>query len=432
MERSDPWVQLLAERFAAGFPADPLDHRTVGRESEHPLVLPDGSAGDLAALWPVLQELAPELQSKSEPSGLTVELTGPRFQIVAEVGRGTVELVVGPHHSLLETAAAHLEGLRLLQEAAMRVGQRVLGYGIQPLTPPSRELMTAKQRYGALHEVIGDDWLSFALTASDQVHAAISRGELVLQTTIGHLLTPAHIALCANSPVAGGEDQGVCSTREARMGRIGAAEGRHGLPLGPDADVADMIRRYVNQPWLIRYEGPGARPCTGRFADRLASAGAPTDGLDAEVWSDFLTHEHYIWNSARPRSRHGTVELRAACQQPLGESMAAAAFGVAVACSAGPLALLLEDRLGDEAWPVMVRWHGAAVREGLGAPPPVNGLLEEILVILQQGLNQRGLGEGVLLQPLFDRLQRGRCPAQDARAVFARGGMAALVDHAAR
>ncbi len=428
MERTDPWVQLLAARFVAGFSDTIPAARTVGRESEHPIVRPDGTAGEIGELWPILEELAPELRPKREASGLMVELAGPRFQIVAEVGRGTIEIVVGPHPHLLGTAAAHAEALALIQEAAARSGQRILGYGIQPATGPTAALMTGKQRYGTLHEVIGDDWLSFALTASDQVHAAIGRDELVLQTTVGHMLTPALVALCANSPIADGRDHGVCSLREARMGVIGAAQGRHGMPTGPDRDAADMIRRYVNQPWLIRYEGPTAHACSGHFADHLA--GLPDTAADA-AWQDFLTHEHYIWNSARPRSNHGTIELRAACQQPLGETMAAAAFGVGVACAAPALAALLERHLGDEAWPAMARWHHAAVRQGLAAPPPVPGLVGEILGVIGSALAARGHGEEALLAPLHTRLDRGRCPAQEAQAVFAAGGMAALIDHAA-
>ena len=43
-------LDYLTERFAGGFPDAPVPWRTVGRESEFPLVRPDGTAGDLADL----------------------------------------------------------------------------------------------------------------------------------------------------------------------------------------------------------------------------------------------------------------------------------------------------------------------------------------------------------------------------------------------
>ena len=43
-------------------------------------------------------------------------------------------------------------------------------------------------------------------------------------------------------------------------------------------------------------------------------------------WPGFLAHEHYVWHSTRPRTKQGTVELRAACQQPWSEHMAATAL----------------------------------------------------------------------------------------------------------
>ena len=49
----------------------------------------------------------------------------------------------------------------------------------------------------------------------------------------------------------------------------------------------------------------------GSFLQHLARSG---HAEGSETYSDFLFHEHYVWNSSRPRSAQGTIELRSACQ----------------------------------------------------------------------------------------------------------------------
>lgn len=43
-------------------------------------------------------------------------------------------------------------------------------------------------------------------------------------------------------------------------------------------------------------------------------------------WESFTVHDHYIWNSARPRTEQRTVEMRPACQQPWEEHMVVSAL----------------------------------------------------------------------------------------------------------
>ena len=44
----------ITARFDGAFPQRTGQWRRVGRESEHPVVTPDGQAGDISALWPRL------------------------------------------------------------------------------------------------------------------------------------------------------------------------------------------------------------------------------------------------------------------------------------------------------------------------------------------------------------------------------------------
>ena len=95
--------------------------------------------------------------------------------------------------------------------AAAPLGWRVLGYGVQPLSPPTRALLSPKQRYSTLADIMGADWIWYTVTASDQAHVDVSRDEAVSALNFGNLMAPVIVALCANSPVVAGELTDDCS-----------------------------------------------------------------------------------------------------------------------------------------------------------------------------------------------------------------------------
>ena len=81
-------------------------------------------------------------------------------------------------------------------------------------------------------EAIGEDWLWFTVTASDQVHVDVTRDEVLPATNLCNLMAPVVVALCGNSPIYGSESSGVCSAREDRMARCQGDLNRHGMPRG--------------------------------------------------------------------------------------------------------------------------------------------------------------------------------------------------------
>ena len=431
--RVDAWTRLLAEHFSSAFPQRLDRPRTIGREAEYPVVRADGSSAEVADLWAPLMALDPGLTAKRE-GDLIVGLVSDHVEFSAEVGRGTIELITGPEQDLHGIRARHDAALDHLIEACGPLGYRVLGYGIQPVTPATPAFMTPKARYGVLLDVIGESWLWFTLTASDQVHLDLTRDELTPMTDLGNLLAGVTVALTANSPIFGGAACGAVSAREKEMGAIHAGSDRHGMPRAPDGDCASMIRRYIHQAHLLSWNGEQKVRGDGTFADWLAQRppGPISEPAHAAVWEAFLLHEHYIWNSARPRTAHATLELRAACQQPLGEHMAATALGAALVEGAPAIARVLHQAFDGDPWPAMHRYHHAAVRSGLQADEPAPGVLRAVLEAGRDALGARGLGEEAYLAPLFERLERRRSPAHDALAAFEAGGRAALIDHAAR
>ncbi len=412
----------LAERFLAGFPEKAQRPRTVGRELELPIVTAAGQAGDVRRLWDLLLGYG-DLKPKTDVGNLNlvVEASGPDGGYAIEVGVGTIEINTRPCNSLLEVKAIAEKMVARLVRVAAAYGWTVLGYGVQPVTAPALSLMTPKQRYQSLYRAMGSEWLWYTVTAADQVHVAIDRAEAIPMLNFANLMAPVIIALCANSPVYANALSPYCSGREAQHVLIHANEFRHGMPVRPFRDAVDFAERVSQATYLIRRDAaygaivPSAEP----FAEYLRA-----HGPDYEA---FLYHEHYVWNSARARAAYGTIEVRPACQQPWREHMAAAALSVGLIEAAAPIQTYVEETLGAEYWEEMRAFHRLAIRNGLGAPQPAPGFLEEIVRLAEEGLRSRGLGEEDLMAPLFERLARHENPAQRVRHIFRADGMAGLL-----
>ena len=416
-------VTAYLERFRSGFSSQAIPVRKIGREAEYPVVDADGHAFDVSVLWRGL--MGPGLRPAYGADGQQIGLDGMRYSYASEVGKGTIEVITGPRSDLLHLARDHEEAVERLVRVAAEHGARVLSMGVQPQTPPSEALMTPKPRYGVMHEALGDPWLTFTATASDQTHVDVAGPEIIPTMNLCNLLSPIIIALCANSGVAAGVDAGVCSWREHSMGTIQPEHGRHGMPITPAETLAHHLEMLCELPHLMDR------------ADGVASLG---DGqpfrlfrreLEPEAsWKAFLVHDHYVWHSARPRHRQGTIEIRCACQQPWQDHMAAAALALGIVSGSREIAQYIQTTLGPEAWTIMRKWHGEVIQEGLRSPEPAADLILGVLDRARGALSGRGRQEASLLEPLYRRLDKRENPAQRARALLATDGLAAVIDAA--
>ncbi len=444
--------EALADRFAAHFPTQLQGPRTVGREAEFPVVDQSGRAADIDRLWPLLlaeetgegSSLSPlKIKRDAVNTDLIVGLDGAAYSYALEVGKGTIELNVGPYTTLFELENAFRTAVERLVRAAARLGWRVLGYGVQPLSPATRDLLSPKQRYHALADIMGDDWIWYTVTASDQTHVDICRDEAVSVLNFAILMAPVVVALCANSPVVAGAPTGDCSGREGRM--IGSPYGeRHGMIARPYADLTDFVARLSRMPALLYREGERLLPDGRPFAEVLRAdfgmAGSEGAAHSPDCFDAFLLHDHYIWHSARLRTAYGTVELRPACQQPPQEPLAATALYLGLVEGREQITDYMKTALAPageesvsldplaECWPRMQQYHEQVVRAGLAAPEPVPGFLADILELVAAAFARRGYGEESMLAPLWQRLERRENPAQRVRRVFAEKGLEGLIE----
>jgi len=342
----------------------------------------------------------------------------------------------------------HEEGLRMLQHAAADVGpaQRILGMGLQPFSPPTRELVIDRQRYIAMFDALGEKyWSWFAVTASDQVHIDAYRGELPALLNTANALAPVVAALCGNSPISGGRraPHSAVAGRDAAMIDLQ----RYGLPehLGfeesrtwPLTSMEDWVRSTAELPYLLRPDAapagiekskatelippPGVRHGAS-FREYLESGLATSED---EQWQEFVSHERYVWHAARPRWQQGTIEFRGVCQQPhTGNSDHMVASAIALGCAeSAPQLWELLSSTAVGGWPGLGMWYRAAVINGLAGAgkgprlPDGTLVLSKSIELLQEGLHARGAGEEVYLEPLWQRIEEQKNPGQVTRELY--------------
>ncbi len=422
MKSTPATIESIADEFISAFPPTLTGPRTIGREAEHPLVDGAGGAVDVSELLPRLA--APgDLTPHYDPAyrQLMVGLSGTDYSYALEVGRGTIEINTRPCADLFQVEQCYQAALVRVVEAAAERGWYLLGYGIQPLSIPSPSILTPKQRYEALVERMGDEWYWYGVTASDQAQIDVARPELLTQLNTGLLMAPVIIALCANSPVVGGRLLGYLSAREGHMCSTTPFDQRHGMPISAYDSIEEFIRRLARLDSLLRRDGPLLLPDWQRFDEKLRDGQANFD--------DFLLHDHYIWHSARLRTAYATIELRPACQQPADESMAVAALCLGLTEAAEDIHAFVVERLGVNYWLRMRAWHRHVIIAGLNTPQPELDFLAEIVEMAEAAVAARGMGEEQFFAPLWRRLERKENPAQIARRVFEKKGMAGLLAH---
>ncbi len=426
----DRALEEITGSFAAGFPAKAPPLRTVGREAEFPLVRPDGRAGDVFRLWPLFLEQGdcePIYDRGTDGSELIVGVETKNWSCVIEVGKATAELSVGPRPTLHELALDMDEALLRLKDVVRRAGFRLLGFGIQPRTPASLRLLTPKLRYLALLEAIGPQWLKFCVTAADQVQVDMGQNDLVRQMNLINAASGAIIALTANSSVYGGRAGRFASGREGLAANMVNEPCRHGSSPRPHADLEEYVRFLAGLRCLCLPDGDGGFKQVGEpFTDYLRREPPARDPEAA--YEEFLFHEHYIWPSARPRARIGTLEIRPACQQPAGSTWVPSALALGLVEAADEVESYLESELGERHWDALLRYRELAVRHGLDAPEPAPRFLETLLDLIGGGLRRRGRKEEAFLAPVYDLLDQWSGPASRARKLFGEGGIATLAE----
>ena len=428
-----------------------MTERRIGAELKFPLVNRDGTAASLdktCALWahlrrqgwkPVVDSLAGQVVGATTP--------GPRNDTVASCETGFCK----PEFSL-----AHVPDLFALEQSIKALRQELepfceeeevclLGYGIQPVTPPSKRLLMKKSRtcvwdkvFGAnrcLGEEDGDDVCLFTVNAGTHVHVSVSQDEAIRAVNVLNGFAGSQLALTANSSVWRGRVDPVFKCVNEKLWDWWMPDKRRvGVPARPFADLKDYVRTVSEfRPVYVKRNGtPIVLTRYRSFREYFLGGGAvgvnARNGKRVSVVpeiADIDLHSTCYWYNAR-LSRYYTVENRTNDQQPPQDLLCVSALTL------GLVAAL------DESWELVRSHDWRHLRQSrdvacqAGLEGRVNGfdladLVGQMLELARLGLRRRQRGEEQFLAPLERRLRRGKCPADEAMQAFASGGAESLV-----
>ncbi len=425
----------LAERKRAGRP------RHVGVEYKFPLIRPEGppaSHAQVAGLFSALetQGWRPIKDGETSKTIAVEESAEENTNVVTtETGFCKLELSLAHQENIQQVEKNFLRVLDELAPALDRVGLRIIGYGIQPLAEPGERLLMKKGRnlfwqqiFGSnrlVPEALGDDVNLFALSASNQVHVDLSSAEFVSATNVFNALSPAQIALTANSSFWLWRTRlAAKSTAEAFWDVWLGDERRYGIPDHRFETLEDYVGTVASmQPVYITrngvYYGLMDYPTFSAFyKNQQGAAARRADGSRQTVQpqtNDIDQHATFVWFSARP-SRYCTLENRVNDQQPPEAifSTAALSLGIIENLAEG------DDLSRAYRWEEFIRARRSAILRGPDASigrHSIRPVSERMLDVARRGLEKRGLGEEAYLEPLVDRAARRVCPADESDAL---------------
>lgn len=463
-------IRAAHDFFKAAFP-EQITHRLVGIEYEYPIVQANGEGIDYAVLLKLYEALGERGWQlvRDDVTGVIVNAVLPHQEpdvpfesehvITTDTGFHTLEIGLAPTLTLQRAEAELKRLLGLVLEILEPLEARLLGYGIQPVTPPSEDRMTARGRYRFLHDdfVRGSEFVNeivlystptgeypakmlaehsiFCLSAAGQTHVDVSRDEAILIVNALNITSGFRIAMLANSPIWLNRVSSYKANRELfwewgwrnRISQTGIPQRFENLEhyLNYVFDFRSFMVKRDNGYFMLDRTYP--------FRTFFVSDGQTAIGLDGEPLyvSPELDDIHFqlgiAWFNARLQSAFGTVEDRCAANQPPDAHLSGSALTLGLVENRDRLVSFADQFSHDQANAIRL----AAAKYGMAFTHPdldVQSKVRELLDIAHEGLLKRGFGEEIYLKPLQDRVAEHRCPADDAVDLYTEGGVELMID----
>jgi glutamate--cysteine ligase len=445
----DCFIRKFKQALQARKSAD----RRIGAELKFPLVKRDGSVADrktVRALWRYLQDRGWEPQRDSV-TGRMVGASKP-----GEQNRTVASCETG--YCKTEFSLAHVADLFALERLIHGLTEELrpfaeqnevcfLGYGIQPVTLPSKHLLMDKARAGVFDQVCasshsfapdnGNQLHLFTINAASHCHVSVSMDEAVPAVNALNGFAGAQIALTAHSNIWRGRiDPQFQCVSEKFWDWWMPESGRVGIP----QEAFEDLRHYIDtvagfQPVFIKREG---KPIivSDRYetfqdlfsADQVVGYDLCTgqEVTSAPTASDFDLHSTCYWYNARISSYY-TVENRVNDQQPPEDLICIAALTLGLVSAASEA----NEEISSADWDRLREMREAACRHGLHGrvgSDRVADLAGVMLELAHLGLRRRGLGEERFLSPLYERLEHKTNPADETAQIFRAGGITSLLE----
>jgi gamma-glutamylcysteine synthetase len=441
----------LVETFVKNYIPRPNDGtlRKIGIELEFPVVQDNGEAVSYDTIrkmfawleekgWQVVRdggtgESVEAVKSISEGKG---RFGYEKDIIGTDVGYCDVETSLSPEDNLLALEQHWLRVKDTLLEYFSSENCHVLGYGVQPISHPSKDLVAHKGRYAffvqdSLNRFIdqqyGTDLTVFATSCSNQCHIDVYREEAITAVNVLNGLGPLLGAITANAPVwRGSIDPEWVDIREIfwdkswtnRIDQVGI----------PDAfsDFSDYVDRICSfRPLMVKRDGQYVKILNRKTFGEFLASGDQNEGETvngeriplASSAEDLHFHNGFAWWQARLASAYGTLEIRPCGQQPANATMSIAALALGLVENLSEAEALYKEYSVAE-WRKL---RFDVLRHALKATVndrPVTELVGRALEIASAGLQKRGLGEEKFLTVLQQRLDRQATLADEVKTVF--------------
>lgn len=441
----------LVKTFSKNYKPKPKKSalRKIGIELELPIVKDNGEAVNYSTIrdlfvwlekqnWKIIKDEGTEENVAAEKS---VSSGRGRFgyntdTIGTDVGYCTVETSLTPEDNLF-ALEKHWERIKgILLEFFTKENCHILGYGVQPISHPSRNLVANKGRYkffeqDSLNRFIdqkyGLDLHVFATSAANQCHIDVYKDEAITAVNVLNGLSPLLSAATANASVwKGMKDEQWIDIREIFWDKSWSNRiEQTGIP-NKFADFSDYVERISQfRPLMVKRDGQYIKILNCKtFADFLnkknKNIGETVSGRKVKLTaldSDIQFHNGFAWWDARLASSYGTIEIRPCSQQPNDAILAPSAFALGLIEN-----LKTSERLYKTY--TVSQWRKLrfdVLRHGLQATIDSSSILHlvgQALEIARQGLKKRGLGEEKFLGVLQNRVKKKQTLAQEVKRVF--------------
>lgn len=444
----------LFYEFCKKFKTSTKQSKGIGIEAELPVVTLKGEVPDFSVIQGLFRYLeAKGFQIQRAPfsnflvgaSQLNVQ-SSKNFAysfdtITTDAGFGILEIALAPQQSIYEAERCFMVIVRLLNDYLSGQNCLLLGFGIQPVTPPSKELIMPKERYlfferfsqnNVIAKPQGTDVHLLTITASTQCHIDITHQEAITAVNVLNALSGLQIALNANSSIWQGSIDTNCKANREFFWEQCYPERINQIGIPPKFITIETYLQYLLEfkPMLLKRE-PHLLQILNKttFSDFMHNAtpaiGQTLDGKKITV-EPCLTDIHYLntfcYFNARLVPQYGTIESRMCCQQPPGETFAPTALTLGLLENLENAEKLM-NRLPWETWKDVRQQAGHKTFDAQVNDQSIVPMLEELVDIAAKGLQKRKRNEEYFLEPLYERIARKKSPADVAIDIFEKHGL---------
>ena len=367
-------------------------------------------------------------------------------KVMTDAGSSIIEIALAPQDNLYVIQQYLSEIIDLLTTYLDTQNCKMLGYGIQPVTPPSRKLLMPKERYffyekfspnHIIPKSEGADAHLLTISASNQCHISIGQKEAITAVNVLNALSGLQIIFNANSPIWKGEIDRTCKANREAFWEFCYPNRLNQMGIPPKFQTLDDYLHYLLdfKPMLVKREKLLQVLNKATFKDfmfdQIPAIGQTLEGEKCSIQSK-VEDIHYLntfcYFGARLVPQFGTIESRVCCQQPPDATLAPTALTLGLLSNLEEANKLMEF-YPTETWKKVRQMALQHTFNTTIKGKKIIPILAQFLEIAKQGLQKRNLGEEVFLNPYYRRLKLQKSPADETIAIFEEQGITGVLKH---